>query len=53
MSDDAAVASNAKKTLLGLFWGTDAHGIYDRAYRLINLKSRAEIRSGGEVYGHH
>jgi O-antigen/teichoic acid export membrane protein len=31
------VAYNLDKALLGRFWGADALGIYDRAYRLINI----------------
>ena len=45
------VAYNLDKVLLGRFWGADALGIYERAYRLINIPT-AELNSaiGGVAF---
>ena len=43
------VASNLDKVLIGRFWGTDAIGIYGRAYQLIGIPTDNLNASVGEV----
>src|SRR5277367_932015 len=43
------VASNLDKVLIGRFWGTDAIGIYGRAYQLISIPTDNLNASVGEV----
>lgn len=45
----AYVASNFEKILIGRFWGTDAIGIYGRAYQLINIPTENLNSAAGEV----
>jgi O-antigen/teichoic acid export membrane protein len=45
------IGYNAEKVLLGRFWGTDALGIYGRAYQLVNLPTRnLNSAIGGVAY---
>jgi len=45
----AYVAYNAEKVLIGRFWGTDAIGIYGRAYQLVNIPTDNLNSAVGEV----
>jgi O-antigen/teichoic acid export membrane protein len=45
----AYVALNSEKVLIGRFWGTDAIGIYGRAYQLINIPTDNLNSAVGEV----
>lgn len=45
------IGYNAEKVLLGRFWGTEALGIYGRAYQLVNLPTRnLNSAIGGVAY---
>jgi PST family polysaccharide transporter len=45
------IGYNAEKILLGRFWGTEALGIYGRAYQLVNLPTRnLNSAIGGVAY---
>lgn len=45
----AYMAYNADKVLIGRFWGTDAIGIYGRAYQLVNIPTDNLNSAVGEV----
>lgn len=45
----AYVAYNADKVMVGRFWGTDAIGIYGRAYQLVNIPTDNLNSAIGEV----
>jgi len=45
----AYIAYNSEKVLLGRFWGTDAIGIYGRAYQLVNIPTDNLNSAVGEV----
>jgi len=45
----AYIAYNAEKVLIGRFWGTDAIGIYGRAYQLVNIPTDNLNSAVGEV----
>jgi O-antigen/teichoic acid export membrane protein len=45
----AYVAYNAEKVLIGRFWGTDAIGIYGRAYQVVNIPTENLNSAVGEV----
>jgi len=45
----AYLAYNAEKILIGRYWGTDAIGIYGRAYQLINMPTDNLNSTVGEV----
>ena len=45
----AYVAYNAEKVLIGRFWGTDAIGIYGRAYQLVSIPTDNLNTAVGEV----
>jgi O-antigen/teichoic acid export membrane protein len=45
----AYAAYNAEKVLIGRFWGTDAIGIYGRAYQLVNIPTANLNSAVGEV----
>jgi PST family polysaccharide transporter len=45
------IGYNAEKVLLGRYWGTEALGIYGRAYQLVNLPTRnLNSAIGGVAY---
>jgi len=43
------VGTNLEKVLLGRFWGSDALGLYGRAYQLINIPTENLNSAAGEV----
>ncbi len=45
----AYIAYNAEKVLIGRFWGTDAIGLYGRAYQLVNIPTENLNSAVGEV----
>src|SRR5271169_3413575 len=45
----AYIAYNGEKVLIGRFWGTDAIGIYGRAYQLVNIPTDNLNGAIGEV----
>ena len=45
----AYIAYNAEKVLIGRYWGTDAIGIYGRAYQLVNIPTENLNSAVGEV----